>query len=102
MSIRKSLPRTELWELRDHRDNTMDQYVKCYSLAQLSIMDGKDTRTIKNSSKYLAVRIDDCHNLSRYKRGILKKPYRVLYIRLDEIKHIFNKKSGKKLVVEYN
>lgn len=63
-------------------------------------MDGIDTRTIKNSKKYLPVRIDDNQNLSRYKRGVYKKPYRVLYIRLDEIKHIFNRKSGQKLVVE--
>ena len=65
-------------------------------------MDGIDTRTIKSSGKYLPVRIDDSQNYNRYKRGILKKPYRVLYIRLDEIKHIFNKKTRKKLTVEYN
>lgn len=93
MTIRTKIPRGELWELRDHRDNTSGTYVKCYTLAQLSIMDGLDTRTIKNSKKYLPVRIDDSHNMSKYKAGIYKKPYRVLYIRLDEIKHIFNKRS---------
>lgn len=65
-------------------------------------MDGKDVRTIKNSKKYIPVRIDDSVALNRYKRGMVKKPYRVLYIRLDEIKHIFNKRSWQKLVVEFN
>lgn len=100
MSIVNKISKGDLWELRDHRDNTSGELIKCYTLAQLSLMDGIDTRTIKNSKKYLPVRIDDNQNLSRYKRGVYKKPYRVLYIRLDEIKHIFNRKSGQKLVVE--
>lgn len=65
-------------------------------------MDGKDTRTIKNSPKYLAVRVDDSHNFYKWRTGVNKTPYRVLYIRMDEVKNLFQKKSGKKIVVEYN
>ena len=100
MTIRTKISKSDAREIRDHRDNTSGELIKCYTLSQLSLMDGIDTRTVKNSKKYLPVRIDDNQNLSRYKRGIYKKPYRVLYIRLDEIKYIFNKKSGQKLVIE--
>lgn len=100
MVIRHSLPRQELRELRDHRDNTSKDLIKAYTLSQLSLMDGIDTRTIKNSSRYLPIRVDTAQSLSRYKIGTQKKPYTVLYIRLDEIKFIFNKKSRKKLVIE--
>lgn len=102
MAIKKTLPRGELWEIRDHRDNTAQILIKAYTLSQLSLMEWKDIRTIKNSGRFLPIRVDDSQNLNRYKRWINKKPYKVLYIRLDEIKYIFNKKSGKKLVVEYN
>lgn len=102
MPVVKKIPKTEVWELRDHRDNTADLYIKGYTLAQLSVMNGQDTRTIKASGKYLPIRVDDSHNLYRYKNGIVRTPYRVLRIRLDEVKHIFNKKTGKKLTVEYN
>lgn len=102
MVIPKTLPRDKLWSIRDHRDNTAKDLVKAYTLGQLAIMDNIDTRTIKNSSRYLPIRVDDNQVLSKYKRGKSKHPYRTLYIRLDEIKFIFNKKSGKKLVVEYN
>lgn len=49
MPIIKSLPKTERAELIDHRDNTAKEMIKCYSLRQLSFMDGVDTRTIKTS-----------------------------------------------------
>jgi hypothetical protein len=102
MPVKRFLPRMELQEILEHRDYTLDSLIKCYTLTQLSVMDGIDTRTIKKSPKYLPVRIDDSQNQSKFRRGIYKKPYRVLYIRLDEVKHIFNVKSGKNLVVEYN
>lgn len=100
--IRKNLPRQELWEIRNHRDETAKDLIKGYTLSQLSLLEWKDPRTIKNSSKYLPIRVDDAQSLAKYKAGNKRNPYRILYIRLDEIKFIFNKKSGKKLVVEYN
>lgn len=101
MPIIKSLPRAERGELIDHRDNTAKEMIKCYSLRQLSFMDGVDTRTIKTSGRYLPVRLDTGEATSRFKRGITKKTYMVRYIRLDEIKFIFSKRNkGKKLTIE--
>ena len=100
--IKRSLPRQELWEIRDHRDNTAKDLIKGYTLSQLSFMDWKDTRTVKTSGRYLPVRIDDWQSMASYRNRWKKTPYRIVYIRLDEIRYIFNKKTGKKLVVEYN
>lgn len=100
MIVTTKLPREQLWEIRDHRDNTSKELIKAYTLSQLSIMDGIDTRTIKNSKKYIPIRVDDSICRHKYKRGITKKPYRTLYVRLDEIKYIFNKKSGQKLTID--
>ena len=100
MAVRKSIARAEAWELRDHRDNTSKDFIKWYTLAQLSLLDGIDTRTVKTCGRYLPIRVDDGKSVYLYKQGLLKKPYRILWIRLDEIKYIFNKKTHKKLVVE--
>ena len=45
----KKINPSDTWEIRDHRDNTSKELVKCYTLAQLSLMDGIDTRTVKTS-----------------------------------------------------
>lgn len=100
MAIAKRICRSDIWELRDHRDNTSKDLIKGYSLKQISLMDGIDTRTVKTCGKYLPIRVDDGRSLCLYRKWELKKPYKVLWIRLDEIKYIFNKKTHKKLVVE--
>lgn len=100
MAVKRDLARAEAWELRDHRDNTSKDLIKWYTLSQLSLLDGIDTRTVKTCGRYLPIRVDDGKSVYLYKQWQLKKPYRILWIRLDEIKYIFNKKTHKKLVVE--
>lgn len=102
MARRTSLQERELQQLIHHRDYTAKDLIKWYTLGQLSFLDWIDVRTVKYSWKYLPVRVDDSGAIDKYKRGLGRRPYRVLYIRLDEIKYIFNKKTGKNLVVEYN
>lgn len=100
MAIRTKINRTDLQEIRDHRDNTAKDLVKCYTLAQISFMDWIDTRTVKSSWKYLPVRIDTWQSIAWFKAWRLKKPYSIMWIRLDEIKFIFNKRTHKKLTIE--
>ena len=49
MPVMKKINKTDLREIRDHRDNTSKDLVKCYTLSQLSLLDGIDTRTVKTS-----------------------------------------------------
>ena len=49
MAIIKKIDRTDKREIRDHMENTAKDLVKCYTLSQLSLMDGIDIRTIKSS-----------------------------------------------------
>lgn len=101
MPIIKSLPSSEKEELKEHRDDTSSLMLKAYTLRQLSFMDWIDTRTVKTSWRYIPIRVDTGENRYRFKRWITKKPYSVLRVRVDEIKFMFNKRTGKKLSVEY-
>lgn len=101
MPVIKKTNRTDMREIRDHRDNTAWELIKCYTLAQLSIMDWIDTRTIKTCWRYFPVRVDNSKSLTAFKAWNQKRPYMVLWIRLDEIKDLFKKRNkGKKLTIE--
>lgn len=100
MAVIRKISRTDAREIRDHRDNTAKDLIKCYTLSQLSIMDWIDTRTIKTSGRYLPVRIDHTQAIAQFKAWRTKKPYSIMWIRLDEIKFLFNKRTHKKLTVE--
>lgn len=100
MPIINKLPTNELEELKSHEKETSKEFIKTYTLRQLSYIEWVDTRTIKNSWRYLPVRIDTYDSLYNFKKWLTKKPYSVKYIRLDEIKDIFNRKTGKKLHIE--
>lgn len=101
MPVIKKINKTDLREIRDHRDNTSKDLVKCYTLSQISLMDWIDTRTVKTSWRYLPVRMDTSRSLLDYKIWKTKKPYSIMRIRLDEVKFIFSKRNkGKKLTID--
>ena len=58
MTIKKSLSEAQLFELRDHRDNTAGIVLKTYTPAQLSSMYNIDQTSVKNSKRYLPIRVD--------------------------------------------
>ncbi len=100
MAIKTSLTPSLLFELKDHRDNTMGDLIKCYTAVQLSYMDWIDERTVKTSKKYLPVRIDSWPAMDKYRRWKQTKPYRIMYIRLDEIRALYKKRTGNTLEIE--
>lgn len=100
MAIKKTLSPWQLLELRDHRDNTSWELIKIYTPAQLSFLDWVDERTVKVSKKYLPVRVDSWPAVSRFRRWEQTKMYRVMYIRLDEIRALYHKRTGNKLEIE--
>lgn len=100
MAIKTSLTPSLLFELKDHRDNTMGDLIKCYTAVQLSYMDWIDERTVKTSKKYLPVRIDSWPAMDKFRRWKQTKPYRIMYIRLDEIRALYKKRTGNTLEIE--
>ncbi len=98
--IKRTLSEPQLFELKDHKENTAWELIKCYTVAQLSFMDWIDQRTVKTSWRYLPVRVDSGPALYRYKSGENAKPYRVMYIRLDEIRALYNRRTWNKLAIE--
>lgn len=100
-SIKKSISDTQLFELRDHRDNTAWELIKCYTASQLSFMDHVSEDTVRrNCKKYLPVRVDSWPAIDRFRRWLQAKPYRVMYIRLDEIRALYHKRTGNTLEIE--
>lgn len=100
-SIKKSISEAQLFELRDHRDNTVWELVKVYTASQLSYIDHISEDTVKRSKKYLPVRVDSWPAMDRYRHWQQKKPYRVMYIRLDEIRALYKKRTGNTLAIEF-
>ena len=100
MTIPTTINHGDLQEIRDHIENTARDLIKWYTTRQLSIMDKQDSSKIKRNPKYLPVRIDTSQSLWEFRRWRTRKPYKIFYIRLDEIRYIFNKRTGKKLVIE--
>ena len=100
MTIKRELSDSQIFELRDHRDNTSWDLVKCYTAAQLSYMDNVDQVVVKRSKKYLPVRVDSWPAMDKYRHGQQRKPYRVMYIRLDEIRALYHKRTGNTLAIE--
>lgn len=100
MVIKRTLSPWQVLELRDHKNNTAGELIKVYTPAQLSFLDWVDDRTIKTSKKYLPVRVDSWPAVSRFRRGEQEKMYRIMYIRLDEVRALYNKRTGNKLVIE--
>lgn len=100
MTIKKSLSEAQLFELRDHRDSTAWILLKTYTPAQLSYMDWVDERTVKTNKRYLPIRVDSWPALDRYRRWQQVKPYRIMYVRLDEIRALYHKRTGNKLEIE--
>ena len=100
MAIKTSLTPSLLFELKDHRDNTMWNLIKCYTAVQLSYMDWIDERTVKTSKKYLPVRVDSWPAMDKFRRWKQTKPYRIMYIRLDEIRALYKKRTGNTLEIE--
>lgn len=101
-SVKNKISETQLFELKDHRDNTMWDLIKVYTASQLSFLDHISEDTVKKSKKYLPVRVDSWPAIDRYRRGLQKKPYRTMYIRLDEIRALYKKRSGNSLEIEIN
>lgn len=92
---------TKKQEIIDHINNTSHELIKCYDIKQLSLIEWKAPQYIKKDPRFLPVRIDTAMYRTKQKMGFNRKCYSVKYIRLDEIKHIFNQRTGRKLVVEY-
>ena len=97
----KKLIETKRQEIYDHINNTSHDLIKCYDLTQLSVLEWKDAKYIKTDPRFLPVRIDSYIYKRRCWRRGYTKTYVTKWIRLDEIKFIFNKRTGRKLIIQY-
>jgi hypothetical protein len=101
MPVKRKISDSQLFELRDHRDNTAWELIKVYTVSQLSFMDRVDENTVRrNWKKYLPVRVDSWPAIDRFRRWLQAKPYRIMYIRVDEIRALYHKRTGNTLAIE--
>lgn len=90
----------EIDAILNHLTVTAETHVKCYTLRQLAFLDWKTSAYVRNSWKYIPVRFDNRMSRADYNRGKFKKPYAVKWIRVDEIKYIYNKRNKRHILVE--
>lgn len=98
----KKLPQGDIDEILNHLDVTAWVLVKTYTKRQISALDSVSIDTITNSGKYIPIREDNHGTKYGYLRRGYKKPYQIKWIRVDEVKFVYNKRNKfKKLVEEF-
>lgn len=75
-------------------------FITLYSLKELSDKDNHHPITIKNSKRYIKVKVENGSTRAMYKSWATKKPYTFKYIRFDDVKEIIEKQFWKKLILE--
>lgn len=74
--------------------------IKAYSIGEIAFLDWIDTRTVRNSWKYIPVRFEDRTVRRDMRNGRTTRTYTERRVRVDEIKYIFNKRNQTKRLVE--
>lgn len=97
---RLTLNDRERREIENHLETTRDSMIKAYTVWQLAFLDWIDTRTVKNSWKYLPIRFENREARYEQRIGENRKWYTIRRVRVDEIKYIFNKRNLKTRLVE--
>lgn len=100
MWVTRELIQRSLDEIKNHLDLTAWTMPKAYTLRQIAFLDWIDPRTVKTCGKYMPIRVDYREYKYSYNIGRYKKPYQVRWMRVDEIKFIYNKRNRKKKLVE--
>ena len=72
-------------------------FITLYSIKELSEIDNHHPITIKNSKRYIKVKIENASTRAMYKAWSTKKPYTFKYIKWDEVKEVIEKQFWKKL-----
>ena len=90
----------EIDAIKDHLTATAGVMVKCYTLRQLAFLDWVTPATVRHSWKYMPVRFDNRMSRADYFRWKFKRPYAVKWIRVDEIKYIYNRRNKRHKLVE--
>lgn len=78
-----------------HYENTLGKLVKCYSMVELEVMEWRYDKAIKNSWKFVPVRVDEPIKRHKYKRGKSATPYQVRWIRIDELQKVLSNMTWK-------
>jgi len=67
-------------------------WLKLYTLKELKDLEWSYYSKIKNSNKYIPVKIKDARNKYLHEKGYIKKDYSIKYIRLEDIESYLWKK----------
>ena len=66
--------------------------IPMYSLKDLAELEWKARQTVKNSNRYIKVKLETWSSKAQYTYWTTKKPYGVRYIRLEDIKKVLKGK----------
>ena len=73
-------------------------WLKLYTLKELKDIEWSYYTKIKNSNKYIPVKIKDARNKYLHEKWYIKKDYSIKYIRLEDIENYL----WKKLTISFN
>ena len=73
-------------------ENELLDWLKLYTLKELKDLEGSYYSKIKNSNKYIPVKIKDARNKYLHEKWYIKKDYSIKYIRLEDIEYYLWKK----------
>lgn len=69
-----------------------EKWLKLYTIKELKEIDWSYYSKIKNSNKYIPVKIQNWKNQYLYEKGINKKDYSIKYIKIEDIENYLWKK----------
>ncbi len=73
-------------------ENELLDWLKLYTLKELKDLEWSYYTKIKNSNKYIPVKIKDARNKYLHEKWYIKKDYSIKYIRLEDIESYLWKK----------
>lgn len=93
---------SEHWkqEILNHIADTRDIMVKAYTMKQISFLDWVTNQQIKQSWKYIPVKIENRESRWEQRAWLDRKGYTVRRLRVDEIKHIYARRNKEKVLSE--
>ena len=73
-------------------------WLKLYTIKELKELDWSYYAKIKNSNKYIPIKIQDARNKYLHEKWYIKKDYSIKYIRLEDIENYL----WKKMTITFN
>ena len=77
-------------------ENELLEGLNLYTLKELKDIEGSYYAKVKNSNKYIPIKIKNSKNKYLFNKWLLKKDYSIKYLKLEELENYLSKKISVK------